>query len=241
MSISGYLDAIGSEVTNQEDMIEIARTALLNKAAGGGDTFLDFGGKNPIKVGEHNQTFRLSDTTFPIGNVPSGTTAVDIRQPENDDALIEGFGGSDKDVVVVVKLRASTSYNPDFVKISTTDKTFAIRVYARYDKTTVTEHSNFRLHYYDQSGVGLESGNSYGIYASQSTPIISIDKSGTITVKLKSPTITYRSGNSTYCSTESMNNVIDFSVDWNVEVYTVDKGTSIFGVGFTYASDFFNS
>lgn len=36
MSIESYLSAIVGEVTNQADQLEIARTKLLNKAAGGG-------------------------------------------------------------------------------------------------------------------------------------------------------------------------------------------------------------
>lgn len=203
----------------------------------GGIPFL-FGGVNAVKVSEFSETWKLSDTSFVVGSSIS-TSATSIKATVSN--YYTNTSGSptyaygDKDIVVVQKCFSKPTHVGSSGKTELIETALVYVTWFTKRKTTDTSANTTRqalnasctmMKYLNASGVVSRASSSYGFYMTPQTPSCTSNTSASTYVRVSSPVLYYRAS-STYESQDNIKKVTDCGFQWTVEVYAVDKDSTV--------------
>lgn len=237
--LKAIADAIRSK-TGKTGELTLAQMAMeiANIQTGSSDVPFKWGGMNAIKVSEFSETWKLSDTSFVVGST-NATTATSIKATVanyyTNTSGSPSYAYGDKDIVVVQKCFSKPTHVGSTGKTELIETAMVYVTWFTKRKTTDVSANTTRqalnssctmMKYLNASGVVTRASASYGFYMTPQTPSCSSNTSASAYIKIGSPVL-YSRASSSYESQANMQKVTDCKFEWLVEVYAVDKDSTV--------------
>lgn len=244
MALTDKLTAIANAIrkkTGKSEKLTLDQmpTEIESIQTGSSDVPFAFGGMNAVKVAEYEEQWTMADTTFEPGTSAS-TSAVSIkasianRYTNTTGSPTYAYG--DKDIVIVQKMYAEPTHGEGASgKAQMLNWAGVYVTWFSKRKTSTTSAKTTRqpynltstmCHYYNTSGVLTRAAASYGFYLSPTAPTMASTTAASTYARVGSPALYYRAS-STYESTANCKLVTDILYKWKVEVYAVDKDSTV--------------
>lgn len=250
MALIDRLKAIGDAIrskTGKSAKLTLAQMPeeILSIQTGSSDVPFKYGGLNAIKLAEYQTSWTLGDTSF-VKNSSASTTATSILASKTDYttagtktfASLTGsptYAYGDKDIVVVQKCYTTPVHTGSNKKGEVISLACEMVTHFTKRKTTDTSANTTRVassmttsivKYYNTSGAITRANASYGFYATPSTPNVASTTSASTYVRVPTPVLYYRA-NASYETTANIKLVTECTWRWKVELYVVDKDSTI--------------
>lgn len=231
----------GTATQYEIDDMPLAISLLGSGSSPGGISVFEFGGTNSRLVSTHYEKWTKADTSFVTGTT-AHSSATQIMASVSNKYTTASLTLGDLDGCVIQRVLITPTYASDATNTERVVKT-AYTVASPWCKrvndasSTNLDNRTYRYfidtatstvvsYYYSSSGAYNIGTTPYGINVSLSKPSVASTTASSTTIRVTSPAIRdqYYSG---YMSQSNLLKLQDFTVEWYVEVYTMDARSSL--------------